>query len=78
MVSEEDNEEDYKLMKERAGEFAKLCIKNEWKFTQEINDCDEGVAVYFDIKGRNNKIITVFYKDNGYVGIQLKDEDEDE
>ena len=73
---EEDLETpDYELMKKKASEFAKFCIENEWNFTQETNECDEGLAVYFDIKGRDDKIITVFFKDNGYVGIQLKEDE---
>ena len=71
----ETDELDYEKMKEDAGEFAKWLIKSEQEFTQEINDCDDGVASYFDIKARNDKIVTVFFKDNGYVGIEVKEDE---
>lgn len=64
----------YEKMKKRAGDFAKMLIDYEIEFKQQINDCDDGLAVYFDIEARNDKKITFFFKDNGYVGIEVKDE----
>lgn len=65
----------YTKMKEEAGEFAKLLIKWEQNFSQEINDCGDGLAVYFNIEGMDNKIITIHFKDNGYVGFGVKGEE---
>ena len=75
-MDELDKEEskDYKKMKKEAGEFAKLLIKWEQDFEQKISDCNGGLACYFDIEGRNGKTITIFFKDNGYVGFEVKEE----
>jgi hypothetical protein len=70
----EQDKTDYNKMKEDAGEFAKWLIKTEQTFKQEITDCDSGLAVYFDINSRDNKVVTIFFKENGYVGIEVKED----
>ena len=72
---ETNEDKDYEKMKVDAGDFAKMLIRFEQTFKQEINDCDDGLAVYFDIEARGGKTITVLFKDNGYVGFEVtKDE----
>lgn len=68
-----EEERDYNKMKKEAGDFAKWLVKHEQAFSQEILDCNDGLAVYFDIETRDDKIITIFFKDNGYVGMEVKE-----
>jgi hypothetical protein len=66
---------DYDKMKENAGEFAKMLIKFEQDFKQQLTNCGDGLAIYFDIQARNDKTITVFFKDNGYVGFEVGEDE---
>jgi hypothetical protein len=75
-MDEEITKEDYENMKKKAIEFAKILIEGEKEFKFDVNDCDEGVGAYFNIKTtEDNKIITIYFKDNGYMGIMVKEDD---
>lgn len=65
----------YEKMKEKAGNFAAFLIDVELDFSQQIGECNDGLAVYFDVEARNGKI-TIFFKDNGYVGIEIKEKND--
>ena len=71
-------ETDYEKMKKEAGEFSTWLVKHEFTFKTETNECNpDGIAVYFDVEARDDKIVTFIFKDNGYVGIQLKEEEDE-
>lgn len=64
--------EEIKKMQKEAQEFASFLVRNEITFKSETNECDNDTAIYFDIEAKDNKKVTFFFKDNGYVGIEVK------
>ncbi len=77
MDNELEDSKDYNKMKKEAGEFSKWLTEHEFTFKQEINDCYDGLGVYFEIEASNGTA-TITFADTGYVGITVDEKEEKE
>lgn len=70
-----EKEIDFEDIKLKASKFSNFLVENEIEFTHKADGFGDGVAVYFNIKDSNGKVITFYFKDNGYVGVEVKEDE---